>query len=113
MSRTSTLKTLSSSKRDLKASVLDACCTSFLCLSIGLHASIFLRIVGNPMCHTYVPSCLLAQGEDLILHGARDRIGFNKDHYPLEDHGRNLYLLLILLFSICPIFICRLDQASC
>jgi hypothetical protein len=32
-------KILSSSKRDLKASVLDACCTYFLYLSIGLHAS--------------------------------------------------------------------------
>jgi hypothetical protein len=41
-------KTLSS-----KASVLDTCCNYFLYLSIGLHASIFIGIVGNPMSHNF------------------------------------------------------------
>jgi hypothetical protein len=44
---------LSNSKRDLKESALDACCTYFLYLSIGLHASIFVGIVGIPMRHTF------------------------------------------------------------
>jgi hypothetical protein len=39
-----TLKTLSSNKRDSKASVLDAY-SIFLYLSIGIHASIFLSEV--------------------------------------------------------------------
>jgi hypothetical protein len=50
---TSTLKILSNNKRDLKESVLDAYCTYFLYLSIGLHASMIVRIVGNPMCHIF------------------------------------------------------------
>jgi hypothetical protein len=32
---------------------IDAYCTYFLYLSIELHASIFVRIVGNPVCHTF------------------------------------------------------------
>jgi hypothetical protein len=60
---TLTSKILSSSKRDLKASVLDACCTYFLYLSIGLHASIFVENVGIPMCHvSHVLSLLPGMG---------------------------------------------------
>jgi hypothetical protein len=44
---------LNSSKWDLKASVLDAYCTYFLYLSIGLHSSMIVKIVGNPMCHIF------------------------------------------------------------
>jgi hypothetical protein len=47
------LKILSSNKQGLRASVLDAYCTYFLYLSIGMHASIFVRIVGNPTSHTF------------------------------------------------------------
>jgi hypothetical protein len=50
ISMTSTLKTLSSCKWDSKASFLDACCTYFLYLSIGLHASNLCQNCGN----TYV-----------------------------------------------------------
>jgi hypothetical protein len=58
-------------------------------------------------------SCLLAQDEDLILHATRDRVGFNKDCCPpCTDLGKNLYLLLTLLFSFYPIFICRSDQVA-
>jgi hypothetical protein len=42
------LKILSSGKQDLKAGVLDTCCTYFLHLSIGMHGSIFVRVVGIP-----------------------------------------------------------------
>jgi hypothetical protein len=63
---TSTLKILSSSKPDLKASVIDACCTYFLYLSIGLHASIFVRIVGIPMCHTFL--CIVLVTRDWVEH---------------------------------------------
>jgi hypothetical protein len=45
---TSTLKISSSSKRDSKASVLDSCYTYFLYVFIGLHASVFVGIIGNP-----------------------------------------------------------------
>jgi hypothetical protein len=45
---------MSSSKRDLKESVLDAYCPYFLYLSIGMHASnFFFRIVGIPMCLSF------------------------------------------------------------
>jgi hypothetical protein len=43
-SKTLTLKILKRSKWDSKASVLDACYTYFLYLSIGLHASMFVGI---------------------------------------------------------------------
>jgi hypothetical protein len=43
-----------------EGSVLDAYCTHFLYLSIGLHASMFIGIVGNPMCHTFHVLSLLA-----------------------------------------------------
>jgi nitrate reductase NapE component len=47
------LKILSSSKQDLKASVLDSCFTYFLYLSIGLHACVVVGIVGNLMYHIF------------------------------------------------------------
>jgi hypothetical protein len=56
-----TLKILSSSKQDLKASVLDACCTYFSDLSIGMYASIFFGIVGLLMHHTF-PCIILVTG---------------------------------------------------
>jgi hypothetical protein len=44
-SKTSISKILSSSKRDLKESVLDVYCTYFLYLSIGMHVSILLKLL--------------------------------------------------------------------
>jgi hypothetical protein len=43
----STSRILSSSKRDSKSSDLDACCTYFLYLPIGFHASNCCRNCGN------------------------------------------------------------------
>jgi hypothetical protein len=62
----STLKILSNSKGDLKASVLDAYCTYFLYLSIGMHASMFVGIVGNPMCHIF--PCIILVTRDWVEH---------------------------------------------
>jgi hypothetical protein len=49
--------------------------------------------------------------KDLILHAARDRVGFYKDLCPHEDQGINLYLPFTLLFSICPYL--YVDQTRC
>jgi hypothetical protein len=47
------------------------------------------------------PSYFLAQEEDLILHAARGRVGFNKDHCPsCANQGRKS-----LLSSYCIIFL--------
>jgi hypothetical protein len=49
--KTSKCKTLSSLSS--KVSLLDACCTYFLYLSIGMHADIIVGIVRNPVCHIF------------------------------------------------------------
>jgi hypothetical protein len=51
--------TSSSSKRDSKASVVNAYCTYFLYLSIGMHTSIFIRSVGNPSVISFLIFLLL------------------------------------------------------
>jgi hypothetical protein len=48
---------LSNSKWDLKASVLDACCTYFLILSIGLHATSLLELLE---CLCVIPFLVLS-----------------------------------------------------
>jgi hypothetical protein len=63
---TSTSKTSSSSKRDLKASVLDACCTYFLYLSIGLHDGSFY-FLGIHMCYTFPCNILVTWDLGRIL----------------------------------------------
>jgi hypothetical protein len=57
---------LEQQKWDLKASVLDAYGTYFLYLSIGLHASIFVDIVGNPMFHIF--PCIILVTRDWVEH---------------------------------------------
>jgi hypothetical protein len=59
--RTFKSKTLSSLSS--KASVLDACCTYFLYLSVGLHACIHVCVVGTPMCHIF--PCIILVTQDL------------------------------------------------
>jgi hypothetical protein len=59
-------KTLSSLSN--KTSVLDACCTYFLYLSIGMHAGIFVEIVGI-LCviHFHKLSLLPELGRTLVI----------------------------------------------
>jgi hypothetical protein len=46
------------------------------------------------------PSCLLAQGEDLILHTVRDQAEFNIDHRPPRaDQGRKSLPPYFIIFS--------------
>jgi hypothetical protein len=61
-------KTFESKTLSSKSSVLDACYTYFLYLSIGLHASIFIEIVENLMSHTFHELSLLpGLGRTLVL----------------------------------------------